>query len=58
MGTTWQRCPGASQCYERDNLVLFHFILFPSGKERGERERKRERARKRKRKRERDPTEE
>lgn len=56
MGTTWQRCPGASQCYERDNLVLFHFILFPSGKERGERERKRERARKRKR--ERDPTEE
>lgn len=25
-----KRCPGATQCYERDNLVLFCFISPPS----------------------------
>lgn len=43
-----KRCPGATQCYERDNLVLFCFIFSPfrmeSGMERGRRkERGRER---------------
>lgn len=36
-----KRCPGATQCYERDNLVLFRFI-FPlqNGERNGKRERK------------------